>query len=107
LCLGTHAWSTYHTLLGLGAGAVVGFGAGMILANRAGCGDGIFGSGSNYSDGDLCGVYGIAIPAGAALGAVVGRLIRSERWRPIGTNRAALRLVPSRDRVSLSIALAF
>ena len=101
------AGSRHHTLLGLGAGAAVGFGAGMILAKRAGCGGGIFGSGSNFSDGDLCGAYGIAIPAGAALGAVVGRLIRSERWRPIGTNRAALRLVPSRERVNLSVGLAF
>ena len=97
--------SRHHTLLGLGAGAVVGFGVGMILAKGAGCDSGIFGS--NESEDDLCGAYGIAIPAGAALGAVVGRLIRSERWRPIGANRAALHLVPSRERLSLGIGLAF
>jgi hypothetical protein len=97
--------SRHHTLLGLGAGAVVGFGVGMILARRAGCDSGIFGS--KESEDDLCGAYGIAIPAGAAVGAVVGRLIRSERWRTIAANSAALRLVPSRERVSLSIRLAF
>jgi hypothetical protein len=96
----------HHTLLGLGAGAVGGFSVGMILAKRAGCDRGIFGS--NESEDDLCGAYGfVAISAGAALGAVVGRLIRSERWQPIGANRAALRLVPSRERLSLSIGLAF
>jgi hypothetical protein len=97
--------SRHHTLLGLGAGAVVGFGVGMILAGRAGCDSGIFGS--NESEDDLCGAYGVAIPVGAALGAVIGRLIRSERWRPIGANRATLRLIPSRERVSLSVRLAF
>jgi hypothetical protein len=98
--------SRHHTLLGLGAGAVVGFGIGMILAKRAGCDSGIFGS--NESEDDLCGAYGlVAIPAGAALGAVVGRLISSERWRPITADRATLRLVPSRERMSLSIGLAF
>jgi hypothetical protein len=97
--------SRHRTLLGLGAGAVVGFGVGMILAGRAGCDSGIFGS--NESEDDLCGAYGVAIPVGAALGAVVGRLIRSERWRPIGAHRATLRLVPSRERVSLSLRLAF
>jgi len=96
------AGSRHHTLLGLGAGAVAGFGVGMILAGRAGCDSGIFGS--NESEDDLCGAYGIAIPAGAALGAVVGRLIRSERWQPIGANRAALRLVPSRERLSIGLA---
>jgi hypothetical protein len=92
--------SRHHTLLGLGIGTAVGFGAGMVLAGRAGCGSGIF-------DDDICGAYGIAIPAGAALGAVVGRLIRSERWRPIATSSARLRLVPSGDRLSLSLGLAF
>lgn len=79
--------SRHHTLLGFGIGAAVGFGAGMVLASRAGCG-GIF-------DDDICGAYGIAIPAGAVLGAVVGRLIRSERWRPIAASSAGLRLVPA------------
>ncbi len=97
--------SRHHTLLGLGAGAVVGFGTGMILASRAGCDSGIFGSAEREDD--LCGAYGVALPVGAVLGAVVGRLIRSERWRPTGMNKAALRLVPSRERVSLSIGLAF
>lgn len=98
--------SRHHTLLGLGAGAVVGFGVGMILAKRAGCDHGIFGS--NESEDDLCGAYGIvAIPAGAALGAVVGRIISSERWRPVAANRATLRFVPSRERLRLSIGLAF
>ena len=95
----------HHTLLGLGAGTVVGFGVGMILARRAGCDSGIFGS--NESEDDLCGAYGIAIPAGAALGAVVGRLIRSERWRTMAANSASLRLAPGHKRVSLSIRLAF
>ena len=98
--------SRHYTLLGLGGGALVGLGAGMILASRAGCDHGIFGS--NESEDDLCGAYGlVAIPAGAALGAVVGRLIRSERWQPIPTGRAALLFVPSRDRLSLAIRLAF
>jgi len=98
--------SRHHTLIGLGAGAVVGFGAGMIFASRAGCDNGIFGS--NESEDDLCGAYGlVAIPVGAALGAVVGRLIRSERWRPIPVTRPTLHLLPSRERLSLSIRLAF
>ena len=91
--------SRHHTLLGFGIGTAVGFGVGMVLASRAGC-SGIF-------DDDICGAYGIAIPAGAALGAVVGRLIRSERWRPIATSSAGLRLVPSGERLSLSLGLAF
>ena len=92
--------SRHHTLHGLAIGTAVGFGVGMILAGRAGCGSGIF-------DDDLCGAYGIAIPAGAALGAVVGRLIRSERWRPIAASSARLRLVPSRERLNLSLHVAF
>lgn len=101
------AGSRHHTLLGLGAGAVVGFGAGMILAGRAGCGNGIFGSPGGEDD-DICGAYGVvAIPAGAALGAVVGRLIRSERWRPVAASGANLRVVPSRERLGLSMTLPF
>lgn len=98
------AGARHHTLLGLGAGAAVGFGAGMILASRAGCGNGIFDSGEREDD--LCGAYGVAIPIGAVLGAVVGRLIRSERWRSIALEGAGLRLVPSRERLALSIRLA-
>ena len=99
------AGSRHHTLLGLGAGAVVGFGAGMLLASRAGCDNGIFGSAEREDD--LCGAYGVvAIPVGAALGAVVGRLIRSERWRPMAANEAALRLIPGRGHLGLSIRLA-
>lgn len=99
------AGSRHHTLLGLGAGAVVGFGAGMLLASNAGCANGFFGSAE--TEDDVCGAYGIvAIPVGAALGAVVGRLIRSERWRPIAAGGATLRLVPSRGHFALSIRLA-
>ncbi|MBA3259131.1 MAG: hypothetical protein H0T68_06675 [Gemmatimonadales bacterium] len=99
--------SRHHTLLGLGAGAVVGFGVGMILAARAGCDSGILGDSGN-EDEHLCGTYGIvAIPAGAALGAVVGRLISSERWRPSAASGAALRLTPSRESLTLWVTLAF
>lgn len=99
--------SRHHTLLGLGAGAVVGFGVGMILAARAGCDSGIFGD-RGSEDEHLCAAFGIvSIPAGAALGAVVGRLIGSERWRPSAASGATLRLSPRRERLTLCLALAF
>ena len=94
----------HRTLLGFGVGAAVGFGAGMILAGRAGCNTGIFSSGE---DADICGAYGIAIPIGAVLGAVVGRLIRSERWLPLGDLRPTLRLAPGPQRLGLHLTLPF
>lgn len=100
--------SRHHTLLGLGIGTAVGFGVGMVLAGRAGCDRGIFGSGGRDSEDDLCGAYGIvAVPLGAALGAVVGRLIRSERWTAVAASTVGSGAVPSPTRVGLGVRFAF
>ena len=96
--------SRHHTLLGLGIGTAVGFGVGMVLAGRAGCGLGIFGSGGRDSEDDLCGAYGIvAVP----LGAVVGRLIRSERWKAVAASTVVSGAVRSPTRVGLGVRFAF
>jgi hypothetical protein len=100
--------SRHHTLLGLGVGTVVGFGVGMALAGRAGCDRGIFGSGGRDSEDDLCGAYGlVAVPLGAVLGAVVGRLIRSDRWTAVTATTVMSGAVPSPTRVGLGIGFAF
>ena len=100
--------SRHHTLLGLGVGTAVGFGVGMALAGRAGCDRGIFGSGGREREDDLCGAYGaVAIPLGAVLGAVVGRLIRSDRWEAVTTSMAESGAIPSPTRVGLGVRLAF
>jgi hypothetical protein len=66
--------SRRHTLLGLGIGALVGVGTGAALVS--GCTQG----GRGEDDG-LCNLYYFgSIPAGAGLGALVGALIRTERW---------------------------
>jgi hypothetical protein len=78
------------------------------LAGRAGCGLGIFGSGGRDSEDDLCGAYGIvAVPLGAALGAVVGRLIRSERWKAVAASTVVSGAVRSPTRVGLGVRFAF
>jgi hypothetical protein len=99
--------SRHHTLLGVGVGTAVGFGAGMVLAGRAGCDRGIFGSSSGRED-DVCGAYGlVAIPLGAVLGAVVGRLIRSERWRAVAASTVTSGAVPTPTRLGLGVRFAF
>ena len=98
--------SRHHTLLGLGVGTAVGFGVGMALAGRAGCDRGIFGS--DGREDDLCGAYGVvAIPLGAVLGAVVGRLIRSDRWEAVTTSMVGSGAIPSPARVGLGVRFAF
>jgi hypothetical protein len=98
--------SRHHTLLGLGIGTAVGFGVGMALAQRAGCDRGIFGSGGRENEDDLCGAYGVvAVPLGAVLGAVVGRLIRSERWEAVAASTGSG--APNPTGVGFGLRFAF
>ncbi len=66
-----------HTLLGTLVGAGVGLGAGLILLSP----DSNACSGSGNYD-EICWYYrGAFVAGGALLGAAVGTLIRTERWR--------------------------
>lgn len=90
-----------HTLLGLGLGALAGLGSGALLAS--GCTQG----GRGEDDG-LCNLhYLISIPAGAAVGALVGALIRTERWETVSASGAALRIWSGVDRTTVVVTARF
>jgi hypothetical protein len=83
---GTHG----HAMVGLAAGAVVGFvvGAALLSPESSGCN----GSG-NY--GETCSMSRIGIVVGSAgLGALVGALIRTDQWAPVAMD--SLRFGPAR-----------
>lgn len=86
-----------HTLLGLGLGSLVGLGMGAVLVS--GCRRG-------GSDDELCGLdYLYTVPAGAALGTLVGALTRTERWEAVSVAAPALHVwpLPGRTRVALTV----
>ena len=86
-----------HTLLGLGLGSLVGLGTGALLVS--GCTRG-------GSDDELCGLnYVFTVPAGAALGTVVGARTRTDRWEALPTPATALRVwsLPGRTAVALTV----
>ncbi len=90
-----------HTLLGLGLGALAGLGSGALLAS--GCTQG----GRGEDDG-LCNLhYLITIPAGAGVGALIGALTRTERWEPVSTSGAALRIWPGVNRTTIVVTGRF
>jgi hypothetical protein len=68
-----------HTLLGLGIGGLVGLGTGAVLVSRCT-------QGGRGEDDGLCNLaYFVTVPVGAGLGALVGTLIRTERWEMVST----------------------
>ncbi len=90
-----------HTLLGLGLGTLAGLGSGALLAS--GCTQG----GRGEDDG-LCNLYYvITIPAGAAVGTVVGALTRTERWETVSGVGAALRVWHAVGRTTVVVSGRF
>ena len=89
-----------HTLLGLGIGSFVGLGTGAALVS--GCKRGL-------SDEELCGLhYAYAVPAGAALGMLVGALIRTERWETVSTpSTTGLYMWPLPGRTTVALTVRF
>jgi hypothetical protein len=84
-----------HTLLGLGVGSLFGVGIGAMLV--AGCGRG-------GSDDELCGIYFLpSAAAGAAVGTLVGALVRTERWEAVSGPATSLHVSPLPAAVSLDI----
>jgi hypothetical protein len=88
-----------HTLLGLGLGSLVGLGTGALLVS--GCTKG-------GSDDELCGLYYLfTVPAGAALGTLVGALTRTERWEAVPAPATALYVWPLPGRATVSLTVRF
>lgn len=88
-----------HTLLGLGLGSLVGLGAGALL--YSGCTTG-------GEDDWLCGFYYFAtVPAGAALGTVVGALTRTERWEAVSAPATTLHVWPLPGRTTVALTVPF
>jgi hypothetical protein len=88
-----------HTLLGLGVGSLVGLstGAGLVAGCRRGA-----------QTTRLCGIYYLfAVPAGAALGTLIGALIRTERWEPVPGPATSLHVLPLPGRATVSLAIHF
>lgn len=88
-----------HTLLGLGLGSLVGLGTGALL--YSGCTTG-------GEDDGLCGFYYLAaVPAGAALGTVVGALMRTERWDAVSAPATTLHIWPLPGRTTVGLTVRF
>jgi hypothetical protein len=88
-----------HPLLGLGLGSLAGLGAGALLVSSCTRGG---------SDDSLCGLdYVMAVPAGAALGTLIGALTRTERWEPTEGPAAALHLWPLPGQATVALTLRF
>lgn len=84
----------------LGIGSLVGLGAGAALTS--GCKRG-------GSDDELCGLnYVYAVPAGAAVGALIGALSRTERWEAVSMPWApALHLWPQTGGTAVALSVRF
>jgi hypothetical protein len=88
-----------HTLLGLGLGTLVGLGTGALL--YSGCTTG-------GEDDGFCGFYYLgAVPAGAVVGAVVGALIRTERWEAVSAPATTLHVWPLPGRTTVALTVPF
>ena len=93
--------SRRHTLLGLGVGGLVGLGTGAALAS--GCTRG----GRGEDDG-FCNLhYLVSVPVGAGLGALVGALIRTERWESVALPQFTLQVRPLARRTTVAVTLRF
>ncbi len=92
-----------HLLAGVFVGAAVGAAAGLIAISPEGT---CTGSG-NY--GALCGgVVAVSVGAGAAFGALVGALVRTERWVPVPLDQLRVSFAPQRDgRFGLGLSVQF
>ena len=92
-----------HLLAGAGVGAAVGAAAGLIAISPEGT---CTGSG-NY--GELCALaVAVSIGAGAALGALVGALVRTERWVPVPLDQLRVSFAPQRDgRFAFGLSVRF
>ena len=88
-----------HTLLGLGLGSLVGVGVGSLL--YSGCTTG-------GEDDGLCGFYYFGtVPAGAALGTLIGALTRTERWAAVSESATTLRVLPLPGRTTIALTIPF
>jgi hypothetical protein len=88
-----------HTLLGLGLGSLAGLGAGALLVS--GC--------KGPSDDELCGLqYLYAVPTGAAIGALIGALTRTDRWETVsGGPTTSLGVWPLPGRTMLGLTIRY
>jgi hypothetical protein len=93
-----------HAGTGAAAGAIVGAipGAlsGMAFAGLCEC------SHPNYAGGALIGGLIFAGP-GALVGAIVGQLVRTERWGAVPVDRLRVTIIPEARRLGISLAVRF
>jgi hypothetical protein len=102
-------------LKGMTAGAVIGSGAGLAigLATRFGT-EGCY-TGLPLEPTAQCqdtwisvlGTVGIGAAGGALLGAVIGMLIKTDRWERIAVDGQSVRLIAGRGQLGFSAAVAF
>lgn len=103
--------SRSHWLLGTGIGLVLGAGSTFIVFNSGNS------SGSTnpcnqsanqdaLDSGDCVLIYGLGGLAGAGLGALIGSVIRSERWQSVTLGRLRISLV-KQGRLTFKLAVAF
>jgi hypothetical protein len=102
-------------LKGMTAGAVIGSGAGLAigLATRfetEGCYTGLpLEPTAQCQDTwtSVLGTVGIGAAGGALLGAVIGTLIKTDRWEQIAVDGQSVRLIAGRGQLGFSAAVAF
>ncbi len=89
-----------HTWLGAGIGLLVGAGAGATLYPESDCG---------FVETTECKLYAALIlgGAGAATGAVIGMLIKTDRWEEVPLDRLRVGVMPHRDGLGLGVSMVF
>lgn len=97
-----------HTLLGAGIGFLVGGGVAVAVLFTGGSSSPCDQSANQdaMNSGECIGLSALGGLAGAGLGAIVGGLIRTERWQRIPFDRVRVSLTPQAG-MRLGLALAF
>jgi hypothetical protein len=95
-----------HSLLGAGIGFLIGAGVGAIASSgKNAC------TNSDYlSPGTACVLVGAGVlgVVGIPVGAIVGALVRTDRWQEIALSRLSVRTFPQSDSsLSLAVSLRF
>ena len=97
-----------HWLVGAGAGFLVGAGVTFVVLNGGGS-TSICDQSANQdaiSSGECIGLAALGGVAGAGLGAIIGGLVRTERWQDVPVKRLRVNLAPQ-GGIKFGLSVAF
>ena len=97
-----------HALVGAGAGFLIGAGVTYFVLNSGGSTSLCDRSANQdaYSSGECLGLAALGALGGAGLGAIIGALVRTERWQDVPIERLRFNVAPQGD-IEFNLSVAF